>query len=91
MGAMGSDNVAMQLTHRINVSSVLKLGDASSSPGLSLKDSRRLGIDIGNIAILDSLRGQNVGGILGIDALMRSSCVRLVFNGGQKEVLLYDS
>ena len=85
--AMGSDNVAMQLTHRIYVSSVLKIGTGT---GLSLKDSKRLGIDIGNIAIIDSLRDQNVGGILGIDALMRCSSVRLIFHGAKKKIILFE-
>jgi predicted aspartyl protease len=91
MGAMGSDNVAMQLTHRIHVSSTLGLGRAAggSLPGLSLKDSKRLAIDIGDIAILESMRSQNVFGILGIDALMRCSSVRMVFNGPKKEIFLY--
>ena len=87
---MGSDNVAMQLTHRINVSSTLKLGNLSSDlPGLSLQD-KRLSVDIGNIAILDQLAGENVGGILGIDAFMRSTCVRFIFKAGQNEILIYD-
>jgi predicted aspartyl protease len=95
MGAMGSDNIAMQLTHRLGVSSTLKLGngkssiDNSSLPGLSLKETKRLKIDIGDIAILDNMRGQNVGGILGIDALMRSTCVRTIFDGPKKEILMY--
>ena len=88
-GAMGSDNVSMQLTHRINVSSTLNLGD-KQLPGISLKDSKRLSIDIGEIAILDSLRRQNVGGILGIDVFMRCSGVRLFFQGQKKEILLLD-
>jgi predicted aspartyl protease len=77
MGAMGSDNMAIQLTHRIGVSSTLNLG-RSSYPGLSLKDAR-LPIDIGQIPVLDSVQG--AGGILGIDALMRCATVRLTFKG----------
>lgn len=99
MGAMGSDNIAMQLTHRLGVSSTLSLlgtssagqssNTSSSLPGLSLKETKRLKIDIGDIAILDNMRAQNVGGILGIDALMRSTCVRTIFNGPKKEILMY--
>ena len=90
-GAMGSDNVSMQLTHRINVSSTLNLSDNQQLPGISLKDNnKRLSIDIGDIAILDSLRGQNVGGILGIDVFMRCSGVRMYFQGQKKEILLLD-
>ena len=96
-GAMGSDNVSMQLTHRINVSSQLNLYSTSSTtnsaallPGVSLKDSKRLSIDIGDIAILDQLQAQNVGGILGIDVFMRCSGVRMTFQGPKKELLLLD-
>jgi predicted aspartyl protease len=89
MGAMGSDNVAMQLTHRINVSSALRLG-RGELPGLSLKDSKRLSVDIGDIAILDQMRSQGVGGILGIDALMRCKGVRMSFQGPRKEIWLQD-
>jgi predicted aspartyl protease len=83
MGAMGSDNMAIQLTHRIGVSSTLNLGRKSSSssssyPGISLQDAR-LPIDIGQIPILDSVQG--AGGILGVDALMRCAIVRLSFKG----------
>ena len=80
MGAVGSDAVAMELTHRINISSNLNFGQRLK-PGLSLQDNRRLGVDIGNIAILDNLRGDGVGGILGIDAFMRCDTVRMTFQG----------
>jgi hypothetical protein len=91
-GAMGSDNIVMQLTHRIGVSSTVNLGNPSKAkdlPGLSLANSKRVTIDIGEIAILDTMRGQNVGGIMGIDILMRATCVRLVLDGPTKEILLY--
>ncbi len=92
MAAMGSDNIAMELTHRIGVSSTLNLGNsltAKNLPGVSLEGSKRLSIDIGEIAILDSMRGQNVGGIMGIDALMRATYVRLILDGPKKEILMY--
>lgn len=91
MGAMGSDNIAMALTHRLGVSSVLNLGQPGSNslPGLSLADGKRLQIDIGDIAILESMKAQRVGGILGIDALMRAARVRLVLDGPCREILMY--
>jgi predicted aspartyl protease len=88
MGAMGSDNNVAMLTHRIHVSSTLQLG--SKTNGLSLKNEKRLHIDIGDIAILDSLQPYGVCGILGIDALMRCSCVRMTFGTSQQEVLLFE-
>lgn len=92
MGAMGSDNIAMQLTHRIGVSSTMNLGNAMMAKnlsGVSLAESKRLTVDIGEIAILDTMRNQNVGGIMGINALMRATCVRLIFDGPKKEILMY--
>jgi predicted aspartyl protease len=88
MGAMGSDNNVAMLTHRIHVSSTLQLG--SKTNGLSLKNEKRLQIDIGDIAILDSLQPYGVCGVLGIDALMRCSCVRMTFGTSKQEVLLFE-
>jgi len=96
MGAMGSDNIAMQLTHRLGVSSTLNLGIqqqqrpiGSSLPGLSLAGNKRLQMDIGDIAILESMKNQRVGGILGIDAFMRATCIRFILEGPNKEILIY--
>ena len=88
MGAMGSDNTVASLTHRIHVSGSLQL--ERDTDGLSLKDEKRLNIDIGDIAILNSLAAYNVGGILGIDVLMRCSSVRLSFGSSQKEIFLFE-
>jgi predicted aspartyl protease len=75
-GALGSDNVAISLTHRLHVSSQLHLGSKTAWPGLSLEAEKRLAIDVGEIPILGGLQSQGVGGILGMDALMRASIVR---------------
>ena len=90
-GAVGSDNVAMQLTHHLTVKSSFKIGSTNGS-GVSLNDEKRnMRIDIGDIAILEQLRGDGVGGILGIDALFRCSRVRFHFAlSGSKEMVLYD-
>lgn len=95
-GAVGSDNVAMELTHRVTVGSSFNIagsgGGPKSEPGVSLEeDSKNLRIDIGDIAILEQLRGDGVGGILGVDALMRCSRVRFQFGlAGSKEMILYE-
>lgn len=92
-GAMGSDNVAMELTHRITVGSSLKIGTngIKSEPGVSLTDdNRNLRIEIGDISILEQLRNENIGGILGIDALMRCSIVRFRFGSPTNELELYE-
>ena len=49
-----------------------------------MKNDKRLAIDIGNIAILDALASYNVVGILGIDALMRCSCLCVVADRDRK-------
>jgi len=81
VGAVGSDNVATQLTHRLNVSSKLNLGLSTTYTGLSLAGAARLSIDIGQIPILEGLQGQGVGGILGVDVMMRCAAVRFSFRG----------
>ena len=88
MGAMGSDNMAIQLTHRINVSSQLSLG-SSALPGVSLAGGNRLSIDIGRIPVIDGLQSQGVGGILGIDALMRCGMVRIACQNPRLTIKLY--
>lgn len=92
MGAMGSDNVAIQLTHRLNVSSQLTLGPRSTTKlaGVSLAGHNRLSVDIGEIPVIDSLLSQGVGGILGIDALMRCGVVRLECRSPRLAIKLYN-
>ena len=79
-GSLGLDKVVTDLTHRIYVSSRMTL-QGDESPGVSLAGAGRLPIDIGPIPLLEALASQGVGGILGIDALMRSSICRLSFQG----------
>lgn len=87
MGAMGSDNTVAALTHRIHVSSFLRLGEGD---GLSLQNGKRLSIDIGDMAILSSLEPYGICGILGVDALMRCSSVRLQFGPSTSEIYLME-
>lgn len=87
MGAMGSDAVAMQLTHRINISSNLNLGSATGgAQGMALNDERRLSVDIGDIAILQPFT--SVGGILGIDTMMKCNVVRFSFGANPRMQML---
>jgi len=90
-GAMGSDNIAMRLTHRLHVSSTMKINDDLPGVSLSGESNKRLGIDIGNIAVLEAMRPQGVGGILGIDALMKCAKVRMSFGSAvPKEICFYE-
>jgi len=86
MGAMGADNISMELTHSLKVSQNVNVGRRSADPGLSIRDE--VSIDIGDIAVLDALRDDQVGGILGIDILMRSKVLRMVTNGPVKKITL---
>lgn len=88
-GAMGSDNVVMELTHRFSVEKNLSLGRRSSLPGLRIGAARKLELDIGNIAVLELLRqqGDQVNGILGIDAFSLCSTVRITFCGAVPKLI----
>jgi predicted aspartyl protease len=98
-GAMGIDSVAIQLTHRLHVSSSIQLGRPSSvnngngndsaMPGLDLK-GKRLAIDIGSIPVIDNLTKEGIGGILGIDVLMQCKAVRVSTRGPQRKITLYN-
>lgn len=96
MGAIGSDNVAMSLTHRIEVPNPVRFGipKGRSPPkydGLAVgEDKPPLAVDIGEIAILDQqLAAENVVGILGMNVLSRASMIRMVFIGPIPRITLY--
>ena len=79
-GALGSDNVALPLTHRLHVSSTLKLN--LKDEGIALQGNQRLAIDVGTIPVLDALPG--VGGILGLDALLRAKGLVMTLRGSME-------
>lgn len=89
-GALGSDNVAMELTHRIMVQQNVNLGrpTTTQSSGLTLASGNEINVDIGNIAVLDALASDNCAGILGIDVLMQCKLARFTFNGPVPRVSL---
>jgi predicted aspartyl protease len=86
-GAMGSDNVAMRLTNRLFVQQNLNLGWRPAHDGLVVS-GKDIAVDIGDIAVLETLSGDGVGGILGIDVLMRCALVRMTFNGPVPRITL---
>lgn len=95
MGAMGSDNVAMSLTHRIELDAhqPIRFGRRRGSGdhnGLLTRST--IPIDIGNIAILDTqLAADNVAGILGMDVLSEASRLRMVVRGPIPRITLYQT
>lgn len=77
VGALGSDNVAMQLTHTLPVRQSVTFGRTKITGGIIPVN---FSIDIGDIAILETqLKPDNVVGILGMDLLLQCSVVRMSF------------
>ena len=77
VGALGSDNVAMQLTHTLPVQQSIAFGRSKVSGGII---PANFSIDIGDIAILETqLKPDNVVGILGMDLFLQCSAIRMSF------------
>ncbi|GFH44630.1 hypothetical protein CTEN210_01104 [Chaetoceros tenuissimus] len=101
MGLMGADNVALQLTHRfvlknrVNLTSDLSAVGAFGPLGIEVQsgDNGPLNIDIGDLPVLETLKGENVGGIVGSDLLMRCDLLLLDLKGSssQPEISMYNS
>jgi hypothetical protein len=87
-GAMGGDNVAIRLTHRLYLSSSVCLG--SKNPQLQLQQvagvklKRRVAVDMGSIPFLDQLQPYQVGGILGMDVLSQCDAVEVSLRGPRR-------
>jgi hypothetical protein len=97
IGAMGADNLALQLTHRYvlkrrwNIQTKDK-AEGIYSPGIGLRGTKfdaGLKVDIGNLPVLDALRSDGAGGILGADLLMLCDVVRFTgLNGALPRIIL---
>ena len=86
IGALGSDNVAMQLTHTLPVEQSVTFGRSSIGGGII---PSTFSIDIGDIAILETqLKADNVVGILGMDLFLQCSLIRMSFTGSPRVTLL---
>jgi hypothetical protein len=85
-GAMGSENVAIALTHRLHVRSTIQLGDTKLL-GIPFNAETRIPIDIGSIPVIDAIPG--VGGILGIDVLMRCRTLQILTRNNPATLKLY--
>jgi predicted aspartyl protease len=87
VGALGSDNVAMQLTHTLPVTKLVTFGQTPIGSGLVAPTD--LSIDIGDIAILESqLKADKVVGILGMDLFLQCSRIRMSFTGTTPRITL---
>ena len=87
IGAMGADKIALQLTHRYVLKRRWNIQTTQNtegvySPGIALRGTdfeNGINIDIGDLPVLDALKSDGAGGILGADLLMMCDVVR--FNG----------
>jgi hypothetical protein len=91
IGALGSDNVAMRLTHTLPVKHAVQLGGQDSSfTGLDVKTAN-LSIDIGDIAILESqLKADRVVGIMGMDIFLQCTVIRMSFSGSGARISIFE-
>jgi hypothetical protein len=95
IGAMGADNMALRLTHRFVLKRRWNLitENAYSPAGIELGvKNGGVNVDIGDLPVLETLKGDGVGGILGADLLMLSDVVRFGgLNGRSPTMTLYRS
>jgi len=92
LGAMGADNMALQLTHRYKVKRRYNLvadSNAVPLPGIGLDEDQVCNVDIGDLPVLETLKSDDVGGILGADLLMMCDVVRFSgLNGGGSPTMI---
>ncbi|KAL7535375.1 hypothetical protein ACHAXR_011128 [Thalassiosira sp. AJA248-18] len=94
IGAMGADNMALKLTHRFTLKRRWNLVAENNAvgdfcPGIGLRDNERSDIDISDLPVLEGLKGDGVGGILGADLLMMCDVVRFCgLNGSSPTMIL---
>lgn len=93
VGAMGADNMALQLTHRYKVKRrynlVAENSNAVPLPGIGLDEDQVCNVDIGDLPVLETLKSDDVGGILGADLLMMCDVVRFSgLNSGSPTMIL---
>ena len=104
LGAMGADNMALQLTHRYilqrrwnlvgkSTARINGAGSENYTPGLSLRgtdyfNTGGVNLDIGDLPVLDALKGDGVGGILGADLLMMCDVVRFCGLNGRSPTMI---
>lgn len=92
MGAIGADNIALALTHRITLRDQFTVGGSNviGNIGVDLRKGGPINIDIGTIPVLDILSSDCVGGILGSDFITRCSVIRLNFDESNPKIIMYN-
>ena len=91
MGALGSDNMAVSLTHKIEVERPIIFGrQRGASPHSGLAMDEKTIVDIGEVAVVDQqLAADNVGGILGMNVLSKAHMMRMVVTGPVPRLTLF--
>jgi len=91
MGAMGADNVALDLSHRYTLSRRFGLSSkvGTASAGVRIKEGT-VPLDVGELPILQALQPEGIGGLLGSDLLMRCDLVRFVFKGRYPSISFFE-
>uniref|UniRef100_A0A7S3V5A2 SAP domain-containing protein n=1 Tax=Chaetoceros debilis TaxID=122233 RepID=A0A7S3V5A2_9STRA len=92
LGAMGADNMAFELSHRfvlkgrMNLTSNPSKIGAFEPLGIDITKNGPVNIDIGDLPVLETLKSDNVGGILGSDILMRCDVLELDLSRGAPKI-----
>jgi len=93
IGAMGADNMALRLTHRYKVRRRWNLVAENNAvgdfcPGIGLGNDQFSDVDIGDLPVLEALKGDGAGGILGADLLMMCDVVRFRGLNGRSPTMI---
>lgn len=94
LGVMGADNNAFELSHRFVLKRRINLTSDPSSvgvfdpQGIDISEMGSVNIDIGDLPVLDTLKYEEVGGILGSDILMRCDSLHFDFGNSSPNVLM---
>ena len=98
IGAMGADNTALRLTHRYVLKRRWNIHQRDSGGGNYLlgvgfrgtEFDSGMNVDIGDLPVLDALKSDGTGGILGADLLMMCDLVRFTgLNGSSPHVKMF--
>ena len=86
--------MALRLTHRFRLRRRWNVAAENNAvgdfcPGVGLRDGRVVDVDVADLPVLEALKGDGVGGILGADLLMMCDAVKFRgLNGGSPTMIL---
>ena len=88
VGVMGSDNIAMEMTHQLVASQNVRVGRSADYPGLDLSKAGPFAFGIGNVQLLEGQLRDECAGILGLDFFARCGAARFSFQGNVERFVL---